>query len=86
VAAPVAGFIPPAVFGGLSRINIEPVRFTFAVYDPETAMNGDVFDTPFREGVTFLAIPEVKTTVMDRTGNYGIKTATPKRACGWRPG
>lgn len=67
------GLAPPVIFGAMAMIRTEPVSFSLWVFDPTSALNHDVFDDPFEEGVNFQVTADLTTTLAGRTGTYGIK-------------
>jgi porin len=73
LATTITGLAKPAIFGGMLSMNIEPVTFGLSVFDARDAMNRNVFDDPFAEGVTTMGTATLTTTVGGHTGYYGIR-------------
>jgi porin len=51
-AAPASGIVPPYILGAIASYSLEPLEFTLAVYDPESAVNATRIEAPFDEGVS----------------------------------
>jgi porin len=73
LALPITGLVPATIFGGMVRVNTQPVSLAFFAYDPTDATNRNVFDDPFGNGVTFMGNATLTTSLGGRTGFYGVK-------------
>jgi porin len=73
LAAPITGLSPATIFGGMARINWDPLSLSLFVFDSRDATNRDVFDDPFSEGVNFMGAATYRTTIAGRTGFYSVR-------------
>jgi porin len=71
-AAPPSGLVPPAVFGALLGIPIDPVKITLGVYDPNNAMGSTGLEDPFDDGVTVLGSVTIAAPIAGRPGYHSL--------------
>lgn len=74
-AGPISGITPPYLFGAISIIKTEKLKYTFMVYDPVSYNNLSLFDSPFDQGITFSAGAETEATIGGKNGNHAIRFA-----------
>jgi porin len=73
LAAPITGLLPPVALGTFVNVDTRPVAFSFAVYDPASAMGRTGFEAPFRDGVSARATATLAVEPFGRSGWYGVK-------------
>lgn len=73
LAAPISGVTPPYILGGIASLKTTPATFTLMVYDPRSAQEDKVMQTPFSEGVTTSLSVTVPATVAGLQGYYGLR-------------
>lgn len=71
-AAPPSGLVPPAIFGALLGIPIDPVKITLGVYDPNNVMGHTGFEDPFGDGVTVLGSVTIAVPIAGRPGYHSL--------------
>jgi porin len=70
--APPSGVLPPAIFGAITNVRLDPVTLTFMVYDPNDQTNNYWPDNLFEDGVTFSAGATYATTLSDRPTTFNL--------------
>jgi porin len=69
-AAPVSGILPPYMFGAISIIKTDALKYTFMVYDPRNYANR--FPTPFERGVSFNMGVEKELSIAGKKGTHAV--------------
>ncbi|MBO0323673.1 carbohydrate porin [Muricauda sp. CAU 1633] len=74
-AAPVSGITPPYIFGAISNITGEKLKWTFMVYDPASVAGKTGLESPFSEGVTLSVSPSWKVNIGNSKGSHAVRLA-----------
>jgi porin len=69
----ITGLASPAIFGATLVVPAGQWSFGINVYDAVNAMNHNVFDKPFVEGVTFMNTATLTATTGGHTGYFGLR-------------
>ncbi|WP_053975974.1 carbohydrate porin [Mangrovimonas xylaniphaga] len=74
-AAPVSGITPPYIFGAISNISSNKLKWTFMLYDPVSVVGKSGFEDPFREGFVLSVSPSWKVKIGNSVGNHALRLA-----------
>ncbi len=74
-AAPISGITPPYIFGAVSVIKTKALKYTFMVYDPESAVNKSGLESPFNKGVVLSASFEKEFKIAGKSGSHVVRVA-----------